>query len=156
MRREPRLLLRPRRPGEWKHCPEDDLSLLQSWSKDLFDIGQEVGSIHRAIQHKRGRDAIIAQPAYKSRCFPVAVWHLINEPFALRSPAIEAGHLGGGGGLIDEDKLFRIKDFLFFPERLTGRSDVGPSKKGGKNFPLIALPYSEAHRPAVRHGQLVT
>jgi hypothetical protein len=28
----------------------------------------------------------------------------------LRSPAIEAGHFGGGGGLIDEDKLFRIKD----------------------------------------------
>jgi hypothetical protein len=33
----------------------------------------------------------------------------INEPFALRSPAIEAGHLGGGSGLIDEDKLFWIK-----------------------------------------------
>jgi hypothetical protein len=70
---------------------KDDLSLLQSWSKDLFDIGQEVGSIHRAIQHKRGRDAIIAQPAYKSRCFPVAVWHLINEPFAWQSkPVIPA------------------------------------------------------------------
>jgi hypothetical protein len=39
----------------------------------------------------------------------VAVWHLINEPFALRSPAIEAGHFGGGGGLINEDKLLRIK-----------------------------------------------
>src|SRR5260221_579503 len=63
----------------------------------------------RLIQHKRGRDAIIAQPAYESRCFPVAVWHLIDEPFALRSPAIKAGHLGGGSGLIDEDKLLRIK-----------------------------------------------
>jgi hypothetical protein len=108
VRRVPRLLLRPRRPCGGNIVQKDDLSLLQSWSKDLFDIGQEVGSIHRAIQHKRGRDAIIVQPAYKSRCFPVAVWHLINEPFALRSPAIEAGQLGGGGGLIDEDKLFRI------------------------------------------------
>jgi len=34
--------------------------------------------------------------------------------------------LGGGGGLIDEDKLFWIKELLFFPERLTGRGDVGP------------------------------
>jgi hypothetical protein len=33
---------------------KDDLSLLQSWRKDLFDVRQEVGSIHRAIQHKRG------------------------------------------------------------------------------------------------------
>jgi len=104
---------------------KDDLTPLQSWSEDLFDVGEEVGSIHRAIQHKRGRDAIIAQPAYESRCFPVAVWHLINEPFALRSPAIEAGHLGGGGGgLIDEDKLLRIKGWLFLPQGLTGRSDV--------------------------------
>jgi hypothetical protein len=37
------------------------------------------------------------------------VWHLIDEPFALRSPAIKAGHLGGGSSLIDEDKLVRIK-----------------------------------------------
>jgi hypothetical protein len=56
----------------------------------------------------------------------VAVWHFIDEPFALQSPAIEAGHLGSGGGLIDEDKLFRIKGFLLFPQRLTGRGDVGP------------------------------
>jgi hypothetical protein len=49
-----------------------------------------------------------------------------GEPFALRNPAIEAGHLGGGGGLIEEDKLFRIKGFLFFPRGLTGRGDVGP------------------------------
>jgi len=89
---------------------KDDLTLLQSWRKDLFNIGQEVGAVHWAIQHKRGGDAIIVQPAYESRSFPVAVWHLINEPLALRSPAIEAGHFGGGGGLIDEDKLLRIKD----------------------------------------------
>ena len=105
---------------------KDDLTLLQSWSKDLFDIGQEVESVHRAIQHKRGGDAIIAQPAYESRCFPVAVWHLIDEPFAFQSPPIEASHFGGGGGLIDEDKLLRIKGWLFFPQGLTSRGDVGP------------------------------
>jgi hypothetical protein len=33
-----------------------------------------------------------------------------NRAEASRSPAIEAGHFGGGGGLIDEDKLLRIKD----------------------------------------------
>jgi hypothetical protein len=68
----------------------------------------------------------MAQAAYESRCFPVTVRHLINEPFALRSPAIEPGHLGGGSGLIDEDKFLRIKGWLFFPQRLTGRGDVGP------------------------------
>src|SRR5271169_6207249 len=70
---------------------KDDLTLLQSWSKDLFDISQEVGAVHWAIQHKRGGDAIIAEPAYESCCFPVAVWHLIDEPFSLRSPASDDG-----------------------------------------------------------------
>jgi hypothetical protein len=40
----------------------NDLILLQSWSKDLFDIGQEVRAIHWTVQHKRGGDAIMAQP----------------------------------------------------------------------------------------------
>src|ERR1700674_2946431 len=110
---------------------KDDLTLLQSWSKNLFDIGQEMWSVHRAIQRKRGGDAIIAQPAYESRCFPVAMRHLINEPYALRSPAIKAGHLGGGGGLIDEDKLLRIKGLLLFPPGPTGRRDLGPVLFGG-------------------------
>jgi hypothetical protein len=64
MRREPRLLLRPRRPCEWKHCPERR-SVPQGWRKDLFDIGQEERSIHRAIQHKRARGAIERSPHIK-------------------------------------------------------------------------------------------
>jgi hypothetical protein len=45
----------------------------------------------------------------------VTVRHVINEPFALRSPAIEPGHLGGGSGLINKDEFLRIKGWLFFP-----------------------------------------
>jgi hypothetical protein len=59
------------------------------------------------------------------------VWRLINEPFALRSPAIKAGHLGGGGGLIDEDKFLRIKGLLLFPQGPAGRRDIGPVLFGG-------------------------
>ena len=110
---------------------KDDLTLFQSGSKTLFDIGQEMWSVHRAIQHKRGGDAIIAQPAYESRCFPVAVRHLINEPYALRGPAIKAGHLGGGASLIDEDKFLRIKGLLLFPQGPAGHRDIGPVLFGG-------------------------
>src|SRR5260370_16817192 len=104
---------------------KDNLPLLQSWSKDLFDIGQEVGSVHRAIQHKRGGDAIMAQAAYESCCFPVAVWHLINEPFALRSPPIEAGHLGGGRAPIQVDKCRSLKRYIFSP--LTPSAPLPPT-----------------------------
>jgi hypothetical protein len=85
----------------------------QSWS-----------TLRGAIQHKRGGDAIIPQPTYESCGFPVPVWDRINQPFALRSPAIKTGHLGGGGGFIDEDKPFRIKGWLFLPQGLTGSGDI--------------------------------
>jgi hypothetical protein len=29
-----------------KIVQKDDVTLLQSWSKDLFDVGQEVGAVH--------------------------------------------------------------------------------------------------------------
>jgi hypothetical protein len=61
----------------------------------------------------------------------VTVWDLINQPFALRSPAIETGHLGGGDGFIDEDKLFRVKGWLFFPPGLTGGDDIFTILFGG-------------------------
>ena len=44
--------------------------------------------------------------------------------YRVRKQLVEEGF--EGGGLIDEDKLLRIKDFLFFPQGLTGRGDVGP------------------------------
>ena len=59
--------------------------------------------------------------------------HLIDEPFALRSPAIEAGHVGGSGSLIDEDKFLRIKGWLFFPQGFAGRGDVAPILLGCVN-----------------------
>src|SRR5260370_5505384 len=109
---------------------KDDLSLLQSWSKDLFDIGQEVESVHRAIQHKRGHDAIIAQPAYESRCFPVAVCHLINEPFALRSPAIEAVGIGRRTTIISLRNMLCIEALLLCLQRLYGPREIGPHCTG--------------------------
>jgi hypothetical protein len=61
----------------------------------------------------------------------MAVRHLINEPFALWRPAIVSGHLGGGGGFVDEDKSLRIEARLLFAQGLTGRDDVFPILLGG-------------------------
>ena len=103
---------------------EYDVALLQSRSEHLFDVGQKVGAVHSAIQHKRSGDAIGPQPTYESCGFPVAVRDLINQPFALGSPAIKTGHLGGHCGFINEDKSFRIKGRLCYPQGLTGGGDI--------------------------------
>jgi hypothetical protein len=60
----------------------------------------------------------------------VTVWDLINQPFALGSPAIKAGHLGGRGGFINEGKSLRIKGRLCYPQDLTGGGDVIPTLLG--------------------------
>ena len=83
-------------------------------------------SVHGAIQHKGGSDAIIPETTDECCGFPVTIRDLVNQPFALRSPTIKAGHLSGGGSLIDEDKSFRIKSGLFFLQRLTGGDDIFP------------------------------
>jgi hypothetical protein len=91
-----------------------------------FDVGQKVGAVHGAIQHKRGGDAIVPQSTYESCGFPVTVWDLINQPFALGSPPIKAGHLAGRCGFINEDQSFRIKGRLCFSQVLPGGGDVLP------------------------------
>jgi hypothetical protein len=83
-----------------------------------------VGGVHGAIQHKRGGDAIVPRPTYESCGFPVTVWDLINQPFALGSPTIKAGHLGGRCGFINEGQSFRIKGRLCFSQDLTCGGDV--------------------------------
>jgi hypothetical protein len=85
-----------------------------------------VRAVHGPIQRKRGGDAIVPQPTYESCGFPVAMWDLINQPFAPGSPAIKAGHLGGRSGFVNEGQSFRIKGRLCFPQGFTGGDDVLP------------------------------
>jgi hypothetical protein len=61
-----------------------------------------------------------------------------NIPRAIRktalsfwSPPVEAAHLSGGAGLVDEDQLRRIEIALPFEPRLSGGLYVGPLLFGG-------------------------
>jgi hypothetical protein len=48
-----------------------------------------------------------------------------SEPFALGRASVAARHVGGGPGLIDEDKLLRIEIELAFEPGLAALQDVG-------------------------------
>jgi hypothetical protein len=121
-RRGPRLLLRPHRPYEWKHCPQRRSGPSSKLEQGSVQHRPRSGGVHRAIQHKRGGDAIIVQPAYESRGFPVAVWHLINEAFALRSPAIEAVILVVPAVSSMKTSCFGSRISWFFSQGLTLRA----------------------------------
>ena len=83
-----------------------------------------MGAVHGAIQRKRSADAIGPQPADESCGFPVTVWDLIKQPFALGSSAIKAGILVVAA--VSSGQSFWIKGRLCFPQGLTGGGDVLP------------------------------
>jgi hypothetical protein len=105
---------------------DDDVAALESWSKDLFDVGQEALAIHRPIQQQGRRDAIVAQRRYEGRCFPMAMRYLADEPFTARSATVATGHVCGCTGFIDEHELSRIESHLHLAPCLTRRCDVRP------------------------------
>jgi hypothetical protein len=105
---------------------DDDVAVLESWSKDLFDVGQEALTIHRPIQQQGRRDAIVAQRHNEGRRFPMAMRYLTDEPFTARSATVATGHVCGCTGFIDEHELSRIKPRLHLAPGPTRRRDVRP------------------------------
>jgi len=65
--------------------------------------------------------------------FQWTVRHLSNEAFGLWRSAILSGHLGNGGGFVDEDKSLRIEARLSSPQGLTSYDDVFPILLGTAN-----------------------
>ena len=48
------------------------------------------------------------------------------QSLSARRPSMEAGHLGAGAGLVDENQRVRIEIELALEPRLTPAQDVGP------------------------------
>jgi len=72
---------------------DDDITTFEGWGEYLFDIGFEARASHWSIQQQRRGDTIMAQGGNEGRSFPVAVWHLADEPFTAFSPTVAAGHV---------------------------------------------------------------
>ena len=105
---------------------DDYVATPESRSKDLFDISQEADTVHRPIQHQRGRDPIVAQRSNEGRSFPMAMWHLAHKPFAACSSTVAAGHVCRGTGFIDEHETFWIEPGLHLEPCLTRCGHVRP------------------------------
>ncbi len=109
---------------------EHDVASLQGRSEKLFGIGLEHLAGHRPFEHERG-NTIMTQRSDESDGFPIAVWHLLDKPFTLRCPSVEAGNRRGDAGFVDKDKALRIKSWLLFLQGLTCGGDVRPILLGG-------------------------
>ena len=92
----------------------DDIVGLEGGGEELLDIGQKALAVDGAVEHAGRLDAIVAQRGQKGRCFPMAMGDFGDQPMSARSPAVKAGHVGFGPGLVDEDQSRRI-DLLLTP-----------------------------------------
>jgi hypothetical protein len=71
---------------------DDDVTVFEGRSEDVFDLGQEACAIHRTIQQDRRSDGIATECGDKGRSLPMTMRHLTDQPLATRLPTVAAAH----------------------------------------------------------------
>ena len=87
----------------WQVVHHDHITGREVGNEDVLDISAESIAIHRAVEHKRRREAANPQPSREGRRLPMAVWNRGKTALSFRSPPVEACHLGGSARLVNED-----------------------------------------------------
>ncbi len=97
----------------------------------LADVFREQGTVDRAVHDQGGEESVESQRGDERGGFPMPVRHGVDDPFARGPPSVEAGHGGGAGGFIEENKAGRVdRGRDDFPVR-AGGGDIGPLLLGG-------------------------
>ena len=90
----------------------DDIVWLEGRDQELRDVGEEALAVDRAVEETGRLDAIAPQSGQEGRGFPVSVRDLVDQSAPARRPAVKAGHVRLGPGLVDEDEPRRIDELL--------------------------------------------
>ncbi len=104
----------------------DHVAALERWREHLLDIGPEHLAPHGPIQHERSNDPILAQASHEGGGEPVPVRRRIDDALSARRPAITAGHVGSGSGLVEEHEAARIHIALPAPPAAALLRYIGP------------------------------
>lgn len=115
--------------GEVVH--HHDFAGQESRREHLLDIGKEFCAIDGTIEDTRSAYAIMAQRGHKGRCLPVAKRRMSDQPLASFASPVARRHVGRGPGLVDKNKPFRIKAFLYLAPGGAGGLDGRALLLGG-------------------------
>src|ERR1700730_12336530 len=96
----------------WQVVHDDDIAATEGWCEALLDVRQENGAIHRAIDHERGDDPVMAQAGDKGGPFPMSVWHRCNQSLAAQAAASDPHHVCARGSLVDKHQPGGVKHAL--------------------------------------------
>ena len=80
----------------WQVVHHNPITGREVGNENLLDISAESIAIHRAVEHKRRREAADPQPSREGRRLPMAVRNRGKTALSFWRPPVEARHLGGG------------------------------------------------------------
>ena len=92
----------------------------------LLDVGEEGGTVHRAIDHIGRGHPIGPACGDERQRFPVAVRNLRDQTLTHRRTAIEARHLRRHRGFVDEHETRGFQSWLLGLQLLSRGSDIRP------------------------------
>ena len=81
----------------------------KGFCRSRLDIGLEDLSVHRRVDNEGRIEAITAQSGDESLRLPVSERRLGAKPLALQAASAQAGDLGRGAGLVEEDQPMWLK-----------------------------------------------
>jgi hypothetical protein len=88
---------------------DDEVAGLEGRGELGFDVSLEDAPIHRRIDDEWRGERATAQAGDEGLRLPMAERDLGKKPLAFGATAAQAGHLGGGSGLVEEDQPMRLK-----------------------------------------------
>ena len=91
---------------------DDDVARLEGRSQLGFDVSLEDAPIHRRVDDEGRGERAAAQAGDEGLRLPMSERGLGKKPLAFQATAAQAGHLGGGSGLVQEDEPVRLKPHL--------------------------------------------
>ena len=112
---------------------DHQVAWLEDSEEELFDLALKAFADDGAVEHARRGDRIATQGGEKSHGLPMAVRHMLNQPFALSAPAAQRRHVGLHPGLIDEHQPLDVDARLILAPPGAPLGNVRPLLLGGAN-----------------------
>ncbi len=113
---------------------DHDVAGVQRRHEDLFNVGEEAGPVHRAVEDPGGGEPRHPQRGDEGAALPPPLGGVIGDPLAAGAAPIPPQEIGGDPGFIEKDEAGRV-------ERRSGRR---PLRAGGRD--VRAIVFGRTHR----------
>ena len=118
---------------------DDGVARLEHGHERVGDVGSEACAVGGSVEQGSGTQAIAAQGGGDRGGLVMPVRDGEAAALAPRGPTVAARHVGGCGGLVEEDQSVGIEGVLVREPRLTGRPYVLARLLGGVDRPFLRV-----------------